>query len=831
MAIAHITTDDSGVSTRGKINQAIDKANLVDGKAEQTAVAAETSARNASVASLQGQVNLRATKQELTAEASIRDQADRAEKIARESADQAEAAARIAGDNTRVTYPEAASEPTRPGEANRFFTSELVGDPSTVAPLPDAWKVVGPNGAVVAIPGAGKVTPLAVWRVEPQRQYRVRAVVQRAKDTEDPANDAIRIGLQWLDRNKGNAGQTHCVNLLDITTASGRLGYFFNFATADADNIDFTAPVGAVYVRPFVETFGSGITHVEVIEIVDLSDSVEFSPDVSEWMRQLAGFNYRLEDTATRLGVAEGNIEDSKDAGWFKRGTLDDARLSSNVMLLAKEQTVTKDKTFAAKLRMRGEILIGDEHVANPGDPDNPTATARILGDGDHLSIAPTDKAGGFNTLKEWTFSHALGVWLAEGGFRTTGTFVATEDGQILRDLSVGRDASVVRHLTVGGNGTVVIDLAVGRDAGVTRHLTVGGNAGIAGDLDVAGSAQIGGDLGVEENLGVLGDATVAGTFGVTGAATLAGNASVGGTLSVAGIATFATNATIGGTLSVTGLATLASLMVTGTSTIGNDAADSVTIKGTLVDAYSSGLLAGANAGAWRTALDVYDKAYVDNIAETLNLLQPKGSIDCSANPNYPTANAGHLYFISVAGKIGGASGLVVDAGDAVFCMVDASPAGDQATVGANWRPLQANLIDALTSVDIGVRVQGYDADLAAIAALTTTAYGRGLLTLAGAPALQAALSGHRLISTDAGGSLTVGTDPWRVRHTGTLTADRTITLNTAGAVAGATFRITRTGGGAFNLSIGGLKNLATNTWAAVVYDGAAWYLAEYGAL
>lgn len=826
MAISHIAHGEGGGSVRSKINAAIDKANLVDGKADLSAVAAETAARIAAVNSeassrgaadtnLQGQIDLRATKIELASEATARQQADQQETQARQQADQAETAARIAGDNARVTYAEAASEPTRPGEANRFFTSDLVGDPSAVTPIPDDWKAVGPHGAVVAIPGAGKVAPLAVWRVEPQRQYRGRAVVQRATNTDDPANDAIRIAFQWLDKNKGDAGRTVCVDLVDVTTASGRLGYFFNFATTAADNIDFTAPANAVYVRPYVQTFGSGITHVEVIEIVDLSDAVEFSPDVSEWMRQLAGFNWRLEDATTRLEVAEENIEDSKDAGWFERGTLDDARLSTNVMLLAKAQTVTADKAFEAKLRMRDEILIGDGQVANPGDPDAPAATARILGDGDHLSIAPTDKAGGYITLKEWTFSHAFGVWLAEGGFRTTGSVVATEDGQIGRDLTVGRDS------------------------GVTRHLTVGENAGIGGDLEVAGSVQVSGDLGVEQDLGVLGAATVGETLDVAGVTTLDDDLSVGGNAAITGGATVGGtlgvtgNATIGGTLGVTGLATLASLTVTGTATIGNDAADPVTLKGTLVNAYSSGLLAGADAGTWRTALDVYDKAYVDGLIAAQDAMVFKGVIDCSANPNYPAADRGWTYRVSVAGKIGGASGPNVEAGDILICITDGTASGDHATVGANWSIIQANIDGALTTASIGVTVQGFDADLAAIAALTTTAYGRGLLTLSGATALRAQINTYGVINTDADVTLTVGTDAERIRHTGTLTANRAITLATAGVAAGAVFRITRSGGGAFNLNIGTgpLKALATNTWATVIYDGAAWYLAEYGAL
>lgn len=89
----------------------------------------------------------------------------------------------------------------------------------------------------------------------------------------------------------------------------------------------------------------------------------------------------------------------------------------------------------------------------------------------------------------------------------------------------------------------------------------------------------------------------------------------------------------------------------------------------------------------------------------------------------------------------------------------------------------------------------------------------------------------YAVVATDAAFTLTPVTDAANIRHTGTLTADRTITLSTTNAYAGATFRVTRTGSGAFNLSVGGLKNLATNSWAEVVYDGSAWYLAAYGTL
>lgn len=90
---------------------------------------------------------------------------------------------------------------------------------------------------------------------------------------------------------------------------------------------------------------------------------------------------------------------------------------------------------------------------------------------------------------------------------------------------------------------------------------------------------------------------------------------------------------------------------------------------------------------------------------------------------------------------------------------------------------------------------------------------------------------GQTTVSTDADFTLTPLTSAGNIKHTGTLTADRTITLSTSGVGAGDEFTITRTGSGAFNLSVGGLKNLVTDTWARVIYDGSAWYLAAYGAL
>lgn len=114
-------------------------------------------------------------------------------------------------------------------------------------------------------------------------------------------------------------------------------------------------------------------------------------------------------------------------------------------------------------------------------------------------------------------------------------------------------------------------------------------------------------------------------------------------------------------------------------------------------------------------------KAYADGLIEAANALQYKGTQACASNPNYPAANAGHLYVVSSAGKIGGGSGLDVEIGDALLCKTDSSASGTHAAVGANWDVLQFNLVGALTNANIGSTVQAWDADLDAIAALSPT--------------------------------------------------------------------------------------------------------------
>src|SRR5436190_11475370 len=105
-------------------------------------------------------------------------------------------------------------------------------------------------------------------------------------------------------------------------------------------------------------------------------------------------------------------------------------------------------------------------------------------------------------------------------------------------------------------------------------------------------------------------------------------------------------------------------------------------------------------------------QTYVD--AATVGLLDDKGNMDCSANPNYPAASKGDVYTVSVAGKIGGASGITVEVGDWFRALAD-NAGGTQAGVGTSWAVTQGNLVGAVTTAggvtfaaDIQVPAEAY---------------------------------------------------------------------------------------------------------------------------
>jgi hypothetical protein len=105
---------------------------------------------------------------------------------------------------------------------------------------------------------------------------------------------------------------------------------------------------------------------------------------------------------------------------------------------------------------------------------------------------------------------------------------------------------------------------------------------------------------------------------------------------------------------------------------------------------------AAPSTNTTQIASTAFVTAAVGAIIAAADAMVYKGGIACAANPNYPAADTGHLYKVTSAGRIGGASGVVVEIGDTIMCQTDSTASGDQATVGAQWNVTQTNIDGAV---------------------------------------------------------------------------------------------------------------------------------------
>jgi hypothetical protein len=254
MAIAHISVGD--VESITKINSTIDMANVVPQKADVTALASETSARQLAI----------------------------------------------------VALPLAELVNTRPGEAVSYFTPSLDdGDPSALASV-DATKVrYDDSGIVIRQTGDGIVASRALYPLEPGRKYLVEYAVQRRVNSPDPDNDAIRCGLAWYDQTRSTLSQVVVQDLLGITVGSGRVTVSAVVSRAAASDVAVVSPANARYCRPFVQTYGTLVqSDIEVIRWTDITNASAYSPDLTALTGQVTALE--SVDAGDRLTALEGQV-------------------------------------------------------------------------------------------------------------------------------------------------------------------------------------------------------------------------------------------------------------------------------------------------------------------------------------------------------------------------------------------------------------------------------------------------------------------------------------------------------------------------------------------
>lgn len=238
-----------------------------------------TLALASSVSALSDRVDLSATKAELSTEAAAREAA---------------------------VYDVAAQSRSRPGDGPSTFARGL---PPSVQPIPPSLVGIGNSGRVIRVVGADIISRRLRQALEIGRTYRGRFVLQRRANASDPSNDAVVVGLAWLDQAGNRTGATAILNTYnDLRTTDGRQQTTVTFGRSGVPGALVLAPVAAVYAVPYVQTYGpDGVTDIEVIDVVDATDLANL-PDIA------AGVATRVAalesvGAASRLDVLEQQIQ------------------------------------------------------------------------------------------------------------------------------------------------------------------------------------------------------------------------------------------------------------------------------------------------------------------------------------------------------------------------------------------------------------------------------------------------------------------------------------------------------------------------------------------
>lgn len=184
-----------------------------------------------------------------------------------------------------------------------------------------------------------------------------------------------------------------------------------------------------------------------------------------------------LQVTVTDTGSAADSKLFDFIIGSDSKGSLDkDGNLSIDARLTA------NSATFSSR-------VIGDSYTVGSGQATGGGDYGLIFGSSDQFRIVPSNLAGSYDFSKELRFDpNGDAVWLAEGGFRATGTLTVTTGGaDITGNIAV---SGTVDGRDVASDGTKLDGIEVGADvtdeANVTTALGLI-SVGAHSDVDLTG--------------------------------------------------------------------------------------------------------------------------------------------------------------------------------------------------------------------------------------------------------------------------------------------------------------------------------------------------------
>lgn len=292
MALPLLTPADVGASARDKINAAIVAVNTLSGDVDQLYSSIANKADNSQITDLYKVIttendkigaNIKSIYSTISVEENAREAGDVAGATARAVGDEREAADRVAGDVAGlVAALGAITAVLYPGVAPHAFSNAAVGAIADLLPLDPAAVIAPILGPAWRIDGAGLVSPRAAILVDPDAIWVLQARFWRAVDVVDPNNNAVDLGIQWLDRDGRDAGTTLLSRATDLMVQDGPRTLTFRVPSLRDAQPAIVLPSSAVSWRPFLRTYGAdGATAVAMLGARDATFAGVYAPDVT----------------------------------------------------------------------------------------------------------------------------------------------------------------------------------------------------------------------------------------------------------------------------------------------------------------------------------------------------------------------------------------------------------------------------------------------------------------------------------------------------------------------------------------------------------------------
>lgn len=169
----------------------------------------------------------------------------------------------------------------RPGLCPSAFSNSALGPLASSSPLDPQGVVGSAIGRAYRMAGAGMMAPRAIYPVDPDAIFVLRARYWRQSDVPDPNNSAVDIGIQWLDARDLGAGYSLVRRERALSVQDGPKAITVRVPSLAGDRPQLVPPVGAVSWRPYLQTWGSaGATAVDVLGAWDATFAGVYAPDV-----------------------------------------------------------------------------------------------------------------------------------------------------------------------------------------------------------------------------------------------------------------------------------------------------------------------------------------------------------------------------------------------------------------------------------------------------------------------------------------------------------------------------------------------------------------------